>query len=340
MLIALLFVAVGLPAVADAKRGGEAGVVVGVIAPDEVMTGDSSATDAILGFRGGAVFTSHWGWFVDALYSDIGTKNGLGDASTIIGRSGMDYIFTPEKDSRWLVSFGVGWMVVDYDDASTQDFHNPLASIGFGQRIRIGDGNTHLRWELRGDHTLDDARLSDKLVQGLATVAFTWGPYGDARTPKGESHQDADRDGVRDKRDRCPDTPAGADVDPRGCPSDGDRDGVLDGVDQCPRSRAGDDVGPDGCQSDADGDGVPDITDVCANTPTGAETDDWGCPQDADADSVYDGIDQCPRTPLGAWVDDRGCPADGDGDGVFDGLDRCPRTEPGVTIDPTGCAVD
>lgn len=39
---------------------------------------------------------------------------------------------------------------------------------------------------------------------------------------------DADRDGVTDDRDRCPNTPAGAVVDAHGCPKDTDGDGVYD----------------------------------------------------------------------------------------------------------------
>src|SRR5207247_3806698 len=50
---------------------------------------------------------------------------------------------------------------------------------------------------------------------------------------------DSDGDGVLDNRDRCPDTPPGASVDSRGCPSDSDNDGVPDGVDRCPNTVAG-----------------------------------------------------------------------------------------------------
>jgi OOP family OmpA-OmpF porin len=42
---------------------------------------------------------------------------------------------------------------------------------------------------------------------------------------------DSDGDGILENKDRCPDTPAGAQVDGTGCPSDSDADGVPDGVD-------------------------------------------------------------------------------------------------------------
>ncbi len=95
--------------------------------------------------------------------------------------------------------------------------------------------------------------------------------------PTGEVYRDTDGDGVQDKIDRCPNTPAGAIVDATGCPLDSDADGVYDGIDQCP------------------------------NTPAGAVVDARGCPQDADGDGVYDGIDRCPNTPQGVEVDQYGC---------------------------------
>jgi OOP family OmpA-OmpF porin len=83
---------------------------------------------------------------------------------------------------------------------------------------------------------------------------------------------------VLDGIDQCADTPKGATVDAKGCPSDSDADGVLDGIDQC------------------------------ADTPKGATVDAKGCPGDSDADGVYDGLDQCPGTPANLKVDDKGCP--------------------------------
>jgi hypothetical protein len=58
---------------------------------------------------------------------------------------------------------------------------------------------------------------------------------------------DGDRDGVSDRRDRCRDTPLGALVDSRGCPTDRDGDGVFDGIDRCPASPPGAAVNEFGC---------------------------------------------------------------------------------------------
>jgi OOP family OmpA-OmpF porin len=58
---------------------------------------------------------------------------------------------------------------------------------------------------------------------------------------------DSDGDGILENRDRCPDTPAGAQVDGTGCPSDSDADGVPDGVDRCAGTPAGTAVDATGC---------------------------------------------------------------------------------------------
>lgn len=149
---------------------------------------------------------------------------------------------------------------------------------------------------------------------------------------------DSDGDGVLENRDRCPDTPAGAQVDGTGCPSDSDADGVPDGVDRCANTTPGASVNATGCTQDSDGDNIPDGLDRCPDTEAGVLVDPNGCPKDSDGDSISDGLDRCSETPKGATVDSLGCPGDEDGDGVLDGLDRCPRTPPAAAVNPTGCA--
>jgi hypothetical protein len=121
---------------------------------------------------------------------------------------------------------------------------------------------------------------------------------------------DSDHDGVLNNRDRCADTPEGAQVDSSGCPADSDNDGVANGVDRCP------------------------------NTAVGATVDASGCPRDSDGDNIADGVDKCPDTPAGVLVDAKGCPKDSDGDGIPDGLDRCSDTPQGATVDALGCPGD
>lgn len=151
---------------------------------------------------------------------------------------------------------------------------------------------------------------------------------------------DTDGDGVSDKKDQCPNTPAGCVVDSKGCPIDTDGDGVCDGVDTCPNTPKGYQVDEKGCPKDSDGDGVFDGPDQCPNTPVGCKVDAQGCPIDGDKDGVCDGLDQCANTPAGCRVDEKGCPTDTDGDGVCDGLDLCPNTPQGARVDKDGCPIE
>jgi len=158
--------------------------------------------------------------------------------------------------------------------------------------------------------------------------------------------KDSDKDGVVDKKDKCPDTPLGVKVDENGCPLDSDGDGVPDYLDQCPNTpvEAYGKIDIHGCPLDTDGDGIPDYLDKCADTPAGVHVDSIGCPLDSDGDGVPDYLDLCPETPLQAkgMVDKNGCPLDSDGDGVPDYLDLCPGTpvEARGFIDKNGCPLD
>jgi outer membrane protein OmpA-like peptidoglycan-associated protein len=158
--------------------------------------------------------------------------------------------------------------------------------------------------------------------------------------------KDEDKDGVADRSDKCPATPAGVAVDKTGCPLDKDKDGVADYIDACPDvagtealkgcpDKDGDNIAdkddrcPDvaglaelkGCP-DADKDGVADIDDKCPDTKAGYKADATGCPMDNDKDGVINEEDECPD--MAGPVALHGCP-DKDGDGVSDKDDHCPN---------------
>jgi outer membrane protein OmpA-like peptidoglycan-associated protein len=149
---------------------------------------------------------------------------------------------------------------------------------------------------------------------------------------------DSDADGVLNNRDRCANTPSGAQVNSAGCPSDSDGDGVANGIDRCPNTAVGAIADSIGCTRDSDGDNIADGIDKCPDSPAGVLVDATGCPRDSDNDGIADGLDRCSATPRGATVDALGCPGDEDADGVLDGLDRCPRTSIGATVNSRGCA--
>ena len=154
----------------------------------------------------------------------------------------------------------------------------------------------------------DNDSWDDRYLQHTAGLTVAFGQM-----------KDEDKDGVSDRKDKCPGTPAGVAVDANGCPLDGDGDGVPDYQDKCPTEKGL--AALEGCP-DRDGDGVRDGDDKCPDTPGKAELQ--GCP-DADGDGVIDSLDKCPNTPAGVSVDANGCPLDRDGDGVPDFQDRCPN---------------
>ncbi len=137
--------------------------------------------------------------------------------------------------------------------------------------------------------------------------------------------KDADKDGVADKEDECPEV-AGL-VQFKGCP-DTDADGVQDKEDECPTVAGKAEF--KGCP-DTDADGIQDKEDACPNVK-GLKTLK-GCP-DTDSDGLADKDDTCPK--VAGPVENKGCPwPDTDGDGVLDKDDKCPAVK--GTIANQGC---
>ena len=264
---------------------------------------------------------------LDGGYQSLTPRTGGTSPTLAVGTASLVLNFGGARNLFYILG---GYSRLDYEQATSYRFTDNAIHGALGDRVFLGE-RAALRVEVRGIYAPNTG------FPGADWAGHVVGSVGLSVFAGGGPATGSDGDGVPDRRDACPNTPAGATVDARGCPSDSDGDGVLDGLDRCANTPRGAHVDASGCPLDSDHDGVVDGIDQCPDTPAGATVDARGCPSDADGDGVFDGIDQCPNTPAGAMVDKAGCPLDSDIDGVPDGIDKCPNTPPGVEVDSVGC---
>jgi len=163
--------------------------------------------------------------------------------------------------------------------------------------------------------------------------------------------KDADRDGLEDHLDQCPQVAEDLDKfqDSDGCPEvDNDGDAVADADDRCPKELEDGDgfQDSDGCPDpDNDGDKILDVTDACPLVAgTASDVPKYhGCPPvDSDGDGIFDDKDACQKKPedKDGFEDLDGCPdKDNDKDGIADPEDSCPDQAGPQRSDPKlhGC---
>ncbi len=334
---ALLLSLAALPSSAGGEKGStEIGFFAGFAFLDDYDGGPVALAPDDAALLGGRVaWFATRAWSFEASYQQLQTETQLPPSATDVDfdvaavRVNALYNFRSGETFRPFLTLGAGVEDLDVGGVEVDD-----------ESYNAGGG---LRWYL-GEHfglRLDGRFIHHDVAGGIdeaqsnveATAGLLWA-FG------GAPPADTDGDGVRDKRDKCPDTPRGATVDAEGCPADADSDGVFDGIYRCPDTPAGCKVDGSGCPLDSDGDGVIDCQDKCAGTAAGCAVDASGCPTDADGDGVCDSSDKCPDTAKGCAVDASGCPKDTDGDGVCDGADKCSGTAKGCAVDASGCPKD
>ena len=219
--------------------------------------------------------TENWG--LEGVYTHTDTD--AEDASTTdtkveTYRLDVLYHFMPDQKLVPYVAAGLG--AIYSSPAVGADRDHLLFNYGVGIKYYILDDLIALRADVR--HLVDFPE-PDNSLQYSAGLTFQLGKSSPPPVPVAmEQPKDSDGDGVFDDADQCPETPAGAIIDTKGCPLDSDGDGVFDYMDQCP------------------------------GTPTGTAVDSKGCPLDSDGDGVFDDSDKCPDTPTGVSVDTNGCP--------------------------------
>src|SRR5437773_2309491 len=211
--------------------------------------------------------------------------------------------------SRLMVYVLGGYSLLDFGTRAPYSFTDNGAHGGAGMRLFLTE-RIALRAEGRAIYS-----PSTRSTFGPKTATHYVATAGLSVFHLGTPSKDSDHDGVPDAKDACPDTPAGAAVDSKGCPIDSDHDGVSDGIDKCPNTPAGATVDASGCPLDADLDGVPDGLDQCPNTPGGTKVDAAGCPLPVGAVKAPAAAPlptptppgKCPPTPPGSQVDANGC---------------------------------
>ncbi len=218
-------------------------------------------------------------WAVEAIYSRADA-----DRKYVAGKSefeelrldGTYYFAGPDEAWNPYVSMGAGHAefgmgdTISYNTAGTAHDETRV-NLGAGFRYNVSD-MISIRGDLREFHGIDESTFDTMVSLGLS-----WAFHRTVSDPAPKAPADADNDGVPDSRDQCAGTPAGAQVDSRGCELDADNDGVADSKDQCPNTPAGAAVNSRGCELDSDNDGVVNSKDQCPNTTAGATVDATGC---------------------------------------------------------------
>ncbi|KAF0807050.1 outer membrane protein OprF [Alcanivorax xiamenensis] len=143
------------------------------------------------------------------------------------------------------VGLNAGETRTEFNSESSNDFKEAVGGVEFGVQTALAR-NFLLDVGARPTYSFRSERWDGQVYAGLnlligASSAAKPAPVTDVAT-------DSDGDGVPDDRDQCPNTPAGAVVDARGCELDDDGDGVPNSADQCPNTPAGAKVDEVGCQ--------------------------------------------------------------------------------------------
>src|SRR5437667_263341 len=230
------------------------------------------------GGRLGYFFGDAVGLEAEVLFQPQYTVSSGGTPTTLqplIGSASL--VFNAVHGSRLMVYLLGGYSLLDFGTRAPYRFTDNAMHGGAGLRIFLTQ-RVAARLEGRGVYV-----PSTRSAFGPTTATHFVATAGLSVFHLGGPPADADKDGVPDGIDQCPNTPIGALVDAKGCPMDSDLDGVPDGLDKCPNTPAGTPVDTTGCPlprqviRDSDGDGVPDDRDKCPNTPAGSKVDANGC---------------------------------------------------------------
>lgn len=156
---------------------------------------------------------------------------GVGDIDVDMYHLGALYHLKSRNNFTPFLSFGAGEGEYSLPGVGDDDEFQVNAGAGFKWAFTE---QAHLRSDLRLFHGNNEDAVNAAVSVGLH---YAFGKASaPAPAPAPAQDGDADGDGVMDSADQCPNTPAGADVDSRGCPRDDDGDGVYNYMDDCPNT--------------------------------------------------------------------------------------------------------
>ena len=234
--LAVSLACLALPMYADghSKEGSfELGVGLGKYRYDNEWNLDDSSTKVIFG-----TYQFDENWQMELVWGDLDTDTDPGSIGVDGDWYGLRALYLFDKGEYFTpyLSGGLGYTEMD---AFGDDTDKSLM-LGAGVKGEFSDN-----WFWRVEANFHSGDQSDQTILGMIGYRF-----GSSSKPvaKPKMDMDSDKDGVMDKVDQCPNTPAGVSVDKMGCPLDSDKDGVLDYMDKCPNSAPDAVVDAKGCQ--------------------------------------------------------------------------------------------
>ncbi|WP_194865288.1 OmpA family protein [Alloalcanivorax profundimaris] len=143
------------------------------------------------------------------------------------------------------LGIGGGETRTEFNSESSDDFKEATGGLEAGMQTALAS-NFLLDVGVRPTYSFRTERWDGEVYAGLNLLVGA--SHDEEPEPVTEAATDSDGDGVPDNNDRCPGTPAGAQVDATGCELDDDGDGVVNSKDQCPDTPARAKVDEKGCQ--------------------------------------------------------------------------------------------
>ena len=183
-------------------------------------------------------------WQIELAYLDGDSGTSAGDID--FSQLRLDALYHMSTDNNVVPYWVIGAGENEFDEP-TETRDESFINYGVGFKYAFNNILT-ARTDLRAITSLDEEDTDIALTLGLQFLLG--GSSGPAPAPApvvAAGPVDSDNDGVSDANDNCPNTPAGVEVNSRGCALDDDNDGVANHLDNCPGSEAGARVDSEGC---------------------------------------------------------------------------------------------